>query len=60
MNEEFNYVVGFYWPGTDTIAEYSYGGSVNYGTMKQAKAWLKEVQSKDTEEKYKIFKLVKV
>ena len=65
--KKFNYAVGFYWEGdSGSVGCYAYHSEVHYGTMEDAKNFLKYVQGQGAKEKkadrkdYKIFQLVEV
>jgi hypothetical protein len=59
MIEKFNYCIGHYWKGdAGSIAVYAYGTEVHYGTMEDAENFLKYVQSNDSDNQYKIFKVI--
>jgi hypothetical protein len=56
-DEKFNFCVGHYWEGNEgEIAVYAYHSEVHYGTMKEAKRFLKYVK-KQSDHKYQIFKV---
>jgi hypothetical protein len=68
MSEKFNYVVGRRWNPDEaegSVAAYSYGGQVHYGTMEDAEAFrdycngtLRPMEWKDGG--YRIYKLVEI
>ena len=58
--QKFNYCVGHYWEDGCTIDAYSCMGEVTYGTLKDAKKFLKYVKDKDPNEDYKIFMVVEI
>lgn len=65
--KQFNYAVGHYWEGeSGSVGCYAYGNEHFYGTMEQAKSFLKYVQSQDSKEPkdrrrdWQIFQLVEV
>jgi hypothetical protein len=68
--KKFNFAIGFYWEGGEgSVGCYMWHGSeVKFGTMKEAKSYLKEAKEKynpaentDTNfHDYKIFQLVEV
>lgn len=64
---KFNYAVGHYWEGeSGSVGCYAYGSEHFYGTMEEAKSFLKYVQDQDKNEKkadrrdWRIFQLVEV
>lgn len=64
---KFNYAVGHYWEGeSGSVGCYAYGSEHFYGTMEEAKSFLKYVQDQDKKEKkadrrdWRIFQLVEV
>lgn len=68
--KKFNFVIGFYWEGEEgSIGAYMWRGSeVKFGTLKEAKAYLKTAKEEydpkeNTDENfhnYKIFQLVEI
>jgi hypothetical protein len=65
--KQFNYAVGHYWEGeSGSVGCYAYGNEHFYGTMEQAKSFLKYVQDQDAKEKkadrrdWRIFQLIEV
>ena len=58
---EFTYAVGHYWKGeSGQVGCYAYGNELFYGTMKDAKKFLKYVESKSPEKEWCIFQLIEV
>ena len=61
MSEEFNYCVGHYWDSdSEELSVYAYGSEVHFGTIDDAKKFLKYVQAQDSTKTYKIFKVVEL
>jgi hypothetical protein len=65
--KKFSYAVGFYWEGeSGSVGCYAHGSEVQFGTMKEAKDFLKYCQGqqktkpKDQRRDYRIFQLVEV
>lgn len=64
--KQFNYAVGHYWEGeSGPVGCYAYGSEHFYGTMEQAKNFLKYVQSQDgrllkDRRDWRIFQLIEV
>jgi hypothetical protein len=64
--KQFNYAVGHYWEGeSGSVGCYAYGNEHFYGTMEQAKNFLKYVQSQDgrllkDRRDWRIFQLIEV
>ena len=65
--KQFNYAIGSYWEGeSGSVGCYAYHSEVHYGTMEEAKNFLKYVQGKnksepkDKRKDYRIFQLVEV
>lgn len=61
-NEEFSYCVGKPWnsKNPNSICVYTYHNSIHYGTMEDAKNFLKFVEVREGGKKYNIYKLVKI
>lgn len=58
---EFNYCVGSYWSGkSGSVGTYAFGKEVFFGTLKEAKKFLKYVKSQSPDKDWKIFQLVEV
>lgn len=58
---KFNYAVGHYWEGANgSVGCYACGSQIHFGTLKDAKNYLKYVEAQSPEYTWKIFQLVEV
>lgn len=58
MAKKFNYAVGHYWEGNKGNAGfYTSFGEIHYGTLKDAKEYLKYVKEKNSDEDWRIFEV---
>ena len=60
MEDKFNYCIGSYREGCNSIGCYAYGREVFYGTIKDAEDFMKYVKKQSPDKQWKIFKLVEV
>lgn len=66
-SKQFNYVIGHYWEDDGGgVGTYTYGSEVFYGSMKNAKNFLKYVNKKNAlgpkedQHEWRIFQLIEV
>ncbi len=59
--KEFNYCVAHYWEGeSGSIGAYTRWNDIFYGTMKEAKKFLKYVKQQSPDREWKIFQIVEI
>lgn len=58
---KFNYCVGHYWNDENgEVGLYTYGNDHFYGTMKDAKEFMKYVKTKSPDRDWRIFQITEV